>query len=619
MELTLKAVRDERLGILLKSYSFSGASTVNLEPKSAARYTEPLLRLFASFKAYCANKQNDPAHFQLDASEKKTKEILEELLSNCEWSKQTKKRKPEKPGPWFLLIYRVKSPKKGSKEPPPLFHSLETGVQFSPGILSGRDVTIILDDKPLPLDNDDNVKAFFECFELCKPENEGVFDSHCIRKSLVYSIKLSDKPTYPLADIFSNPLVYRYFDATLSFSRLSFTGYDHFTVSLVQQKPKERHAPDPHKALYREVFSVDNLHERALAQMLDKAANASAKECYEHLKGAFTISAKVNDKEVPLSKVERVGVEFLLRYDLPKELQTKLRLNFDFQMTGFFSRAQNSYPIVISEATVGAKLTFNCPDPDIVYFNYFLGAKKRVSSKGPPINVQNDEIGRNIHVDTEHLLFPGEGVMAHWTKVERVAHVELVDVTGSEYGILAEEDFLFLVRSAAEKLRSVSNSLRVEPRKLAVKVWAAYRSPSHNANHTPAEQNGHICTRHESHHSRACSVDVTLVDQDGNELEMPTRFMASAEHASRTAIEKCAASPAKDNYETLRRHMKGAGFEAPPDSEWWHFVDEDWRKHPVLDLDSYRPPVRAEAPVKQPPVKAAAAPKSRAGRPGRKG
>ena len=83
-------------------------------------------------------------------------------------------------------------------------------------------------------------------------------------------------------------------------------------------------------------------------------------------------------------------------------------------------------------------------------------------------------------------------------------------------------------------------------------------------------------------HSRGTAVDVTLVDGQGHELEMPTKF----DDFTAKARQDCNDLPEiqKGNRALLREVMEKHGFE-PLGSEWWHFDLKGWYRYPVLDVD----------------------------------
>lgn len=83
-----------------------------------------------------------------------------------------------------------------------------------------------------------------------------------------------------------------------------------------------------------------------------------------------------------------------------------------------------------------------------------------------------------------------------------------------------------------------------------------------------------------SRHNRGAAVDVTLVDAEGNELDMGTPyddFTERASFASRDVSEK-----AYSNRKLLRETMIQFGF-VPMETEWWHFDFKDWKQFGILD------------------------------------
>ncbi len=85
-----------------------------------------------------------------------------------------------------------------------------------------------------------------------------------------------------------------------------------------------------------------------------------------------------------------------------------------------------------------------------------------------------------------------------------------------------------------------------------------------------------------SNHNRGAAVDVTLVDEEGRELEMPTGFDVFTAEASRSYPDM--SSEARENMEYLTEVMVKNGF-TPIESEWWHFNDADVAEYAIIDLD----------------------------------
>lgn len=75
-----------------------------------------------------------------------------------------------------------------------------------------------------------------------------------------------------------------------------------------------------------------------------------------------------------------------------------------------------------------------------------------------------------------------------------------------------------------------------------------------------------------SSHSKGNTVDITLVNRDGTEIELPTGFDDFSDRADRDYSD-CTAEAA-GNARYLEEAMQRNGF-VPYSGEWWHFEDED--------------------------------------------
>ena len=83
-----------------------------------------------------------------------------------------------------------------------------------------------------------------------------------------------------------------------------------------------------------------------------------------------------------------------------------------------------------------------------------------------------------------------------------------------------------------------------------------------------------------SRHNRGAAVDVTLVDNNGQELEMGTGFDDFSPRAHLDAAGLTDA--AQKNRKLLRDVMERHGFK-PLRTEWWHYDDADWEKYGLLE------------------------------------
>jgi zinc D-Ala-D-Ala dipeptidase len=138
-----------------------------------------------------------------------------------------------------------------------------------------------------------------------------------------------------------------------------------------------------------------------------------------------------------------------------------------------------------------------------------------------------------------------------------------------------------LRRPVAQRLAKAQK--RLQRQGLGLKIWDAYR-PAAVQRRMWALKPGsrYIANPHRgSKHSRGAAVDVTLVDDKGRELPMPTPF---DEFSGRAHPRYRGGTPVtRHNRELLRRAMEAAGFRQNP-GEWWHYDDPQWRRYPLLDI-----------------------------------
>lgn len=139
---------------------------------------------------------------------------------------------------------------------------------------------------------------------------------------------------------------------------------------------------------------------------------------------------------------------------------------------------------------------------------------------------------------------------------------------------------LYLRRSVADRLALVQADLKTKglglkvldgfrPLSVQRSMWKILPDSKYVAN--PARG---------SRHNRGAAVDVTLVDAEGKELEMPTKFddFSKAAHVDAPTANAQAAK----NRATLQNAMKARGFQSIS-TEWWHFDAPDWQSFPIAD------------------------------------
>jgi len=145
----------------------------------------------------------------------------------------------------------------------------------------------------------------------------------------------------------------------------------------------------------------------------------------------------------------------------------------------------------------------------------------------------------------------------------------------------------YLQENTAEKLVAANEEFYQMGYK--IKIFDAYRPQRYQyelreaaAEINPTTQ-GYIANpKTGSHHNRGTSVDITLTDLEGRELDMPTGYDYFGEEAG-INYNGCTEEQ-KNNRELLGTVMEKHGFRRI-NSEWWHFDDVDFRDYPLLDID----------------------------------
>ena len=123
-----------------------------------------------------------------------------------------------------------------------------------------------------------------------------------------------------------------------------------------------------------------------------------------------------------------------------------------------------------------------------------------------------------------------------------------------------------------QKLQNVCRELAQQG--LYLKIWDAFRPTSAQFQLWEVFPDSNYVANPDlgfSSHSRGNTLDVTLVDVWGNELEMPTEFDDFTEAANRD-YSKCS-EEARKNAQLLEAVMEKNGFHGYW-GEWWHFTDK---------------------------------------------
>lgn len=143
----------------------------------------------------------------------------------------------------------------------------------------------------------------------------------------------------------------------------------------------------------------------------------------------------------------------------------------------------------------------------------------------------------------------------------------------------------YLRYGTVKKLAAVQDDLQALG--LTLKIWDAYRpvsaqrvlwqvcpDPTYVANPNVGA----------SSHSRGNTLDLTLTDGEGRELEMPTGFDDFSARADRDYSD--CSQTAADNARILELLMEKHGFQGYA-GEWWHYSDT--QSYPVLEAFAMEP------------------------------
>ena len=139
-----------------------------------------------------------------------------------------------------------------------------------------------------------------------------------------------------------------------------------------------------------------------------------------------------------------------------------------------------------------------------------------------------------------------------------------------------------LQEDTAWKLAAANREL--QKKGLSIKIWDAYRPLSVQKKMWKLMPDSRYIAnpyKNGSKHNRGAAVDVTLVDKNGKELEMPSGFDDFSKRAIRNNPAMSAA--AAKNLKLLTDAMTKNGFKAIS-TEWWHFDDTAYAVWPLLDI-----------------------------------
>lgn len=146
--------------------------------------------------------------------------------------------------------------------------------------------------------------------------------------------------------------------------------------------------------------------------------------------------------------------------------------------------------------------------------------------------------------------------------------------------ILYSDNRAFLRYGTAVKLKGAQKDL--SKMGYSIRIWDAYRPREVQWSlwEVVPDTRYIVNPKVGSVHSRGAAVDVTVVDKNGKEMDMPTDF---DEFGSKSGREYTGASEIeKNNALMLEKVMVKNGFKSVF-TEWWHFNDTEWKNYGLID------------------------------------
>ena len=140
----------------------------------------------------------------------------------------------------------------------------------------------------------------------------------------------------------------------------------------------------------------------------------------------------------------------------------------------------------------------------------------------------------------------------------------------------------YLRREIAQQINEVQKEL--EQSGLGLKIWDGFRPVlAQEAGFKIAPRFFAKPNKERMKHPRGTAVDLTIVDKNGNELDMGTEFDDFTQKASRN-FRSGLSQEALENRETLESIMVKYGF-IPLAHEWWHFDYYKWKSYEIIYKD----------------------------------
>lgn len=197
---------------------------------------------------------------------------------------------------------------------------------------------------------------------------------------------------------------------------------------------------------------------------------------------------------------------------------------------------------------------------------------KETSNKDKPVNSQDEEIKE---INGFVLL----------SSLDKDIEIQLKYATTDNFTkkVIYPNNACVLRIDTAKKLVKANTQLKKYGYR--IKVWDAYRPVYVQQIFWDIVQDSRFVANPKnggSIHNKGCAVDVTLVDKNGTELKMPSKFDDFSSNAYRTNSKITV--EAKKNMDLLTKCMVDNGFNTI-NTEWWHFSDVESKNYKISDIN----------------------------------
>lgn len=147
--------------------------------------------------------------------------------------------------------------------------------------------------------------------------------------------------------------------------------------------------------------------------------------------------------------------------------------------------------------------------------------------------------------------------------------------------MIYKDEICLLQKGTLEKLEKAADKFREDGYRIV--LYDAYRPYSVTVKLYKKYRNKYVAPiKPGSNHNRGAAVDMSLLDDSGVPIEMPSPIHTLNSSSNRSC--KSMSKKARANMEYMAKVMRSCGFRTI-ETEWWHFVDTDNKEYLRTDYD----------------------------------